>query len=351
MLPEADIYTHAWNRERFDGNPFGGHEIYETFIAGLPGGRKNPQWYLPLMPAALKKLELQDYDLIISSESGPAKGFRKNKDTVHLCYCHTPMRYLWDMYDLYYRHTGLAGRAAMKIFRRPLQRYDLWSAENVDAFAANSKFVAKRIKRIYGRESTVINPPCAVEYFSAALHSYPEGWHSEAPYVYVGNLVSYKRADLAIKACTAMGRRLTVVGSGPMRRELEAMAAGNKNIEFTGRLEEDDLRKVLAGCRALFFPGTEDFGIVPVEAQAAGLPVIAYGEGGALETVADGVSGLFFREPSVESLCNTIEEFEARTWDRDMISGRVTNYSAGRFRREFADFASEYADIRFRNIQ
>lgn len=351
MLPEADIYTHAWNSGSFDGNPFGGHEIYETFIAGLPGGRKHPQKYLPLMPAALARLDLEEYELLISSESGPAKGVRKNKHAVHLCYCHTPMRYLWDMYDLYYRNTSAAGKIAMKLFRRPLQRYDLRSAEGVDAFAANSCFVAERIKRIYGREATVINPPCEVEYFSAALHAYPEEWRREAPYLYVGELVNYKRADLAVEACRRMGRKLTVIGGGPQRRELTALAGGDKNIEFAGRLSGDELRKKFAECKALLFPGVEDFGIVPVEAQAAGAPVIAFGEGGALETVKDGVSGLFFHEASVEAVCNVIEEFEARSWNRELISERVRYYSAERFQREFAEFASDYADIRFKNVQ
>ena len=211
--------------------------------------------------------------------------------------------------------------------------------------------MAERIKRIYGRESTVINPPCNVEYFSAALHAYPEEWRNEAPYLYAGELVSYKRADLAIKACLAMGRKLVVVGSGPQRAELEALAGVDNGIEFTGRIDGDELRKKLAECKALLFPGMEDFGIVPVEAQAAGAPVIAYGAGGALETVKEGFSGLFFREAAVEDLCNAIEEFESRKWDRDLISQRVEYYSAERFRREFAAFASEYADIRFKNVQ
>lgn len=343
LLPDADIFTHAWNPGKFTGDPFAGHRITETFIGSLPGAKTGPQKYLPLMPSALKRLRLDGYNLIVSSESGPAKGVEKPAGAVHLCYCHTPMRYLWDMYGDYYRQAGLGGKLAMSLFKNYLRRYDLRSAESVDAFAANSAFVARRIKRIYGREARVIHPPAEVEYYAAGRAEVPDALRGEAPYLCVGELVGYKRSDLAVKACLRLKRKLTVVGKGPQMEELRRLANGNPDIVFAGRLESEELRRAYVSCRALIFPGIEDFGIVPVEAQAAGAPVIAFGEGGALETVVPGVSGVFFGSQDVESLCGAIEEFEGRSWDREAVSGRVGHFSAARFREEFADFAAAAA--------
>lgn len=263
-----------------------GHLVTESFIARLPFGRRKPQAYLPLMPMASRSLGLDGYDLIVSSESGPIKGIRKPKGARHVCYCHTPMRYLWDMHDEYYRSAGLAGKLSMKLFTSYLRREDLKSAESVDEFVANSAFVAERIKRIYGRDSVVVHPPVDVEFFSAAERT------SGGYYLFVGAPVAYKRLDLARAACAKMGRELVVAGGGIAT--------------------DEELRGLYAGAKALLFPGLEDFGIVPVEAQAAGCPVIAYGAGGALETVVEGRTGMFFKEQTVESLCAAIEEFESR---------------------------------------
>ena len=205
LWPEADIFTHAWNPEAI-GEPFSSHRIVESFIGRLPGARRNCQKYLPLMPVAIRRLDLSGYKLIVSSESGPIKGVRKPKEALHVCYCHTPMRYLWDMYEDYYRTTGLAGKAAMRIFRDYLRRYDLASAGSVDAFIANSGFVADRIRRIYGRESTVIYPPVESGFFREAAGSPKEDY-----YLFVGQLIAYKRPDLAIAACRKLGRRLILV--------------------------------------------------------------------------------------------------------------------------------------------
>ena len=289
MLPEADIFTHVFGKGMRDegrGMRWKGHLVTESFIARLPFGRRKPQAYLPLMPMASRSLGLDGYDLIVSSESGPIKGIRKPKGARHVCYCHTPMRYLWDMHDEYYRSAGLAGKLSMKLFTSYLRREDLKSAESVDEFVANSAFVAERIKRIYGRDSVVVHPPVDVEFFSAAERT------SGDYYLFVGAPVAYKRLDLARAACAKMGRELVVAGGGVAT--------------------DEELRGLYAGAKALLFPGLEDFGIVPVEAQAAGCPVIAYGAGGALETVVEGRTGMFFKEQTVESLCAAIEEFESR---------------------------------------
>jgi len=304
MLPEADVFTHAYVQANMEGL-FYGRKVTESFIACLPSGRRHPQVYLPLMPAASRALQLNGYDLIVSSESGPIKGIRKPKGARHVCYCHTPMRYLWDMHDEYFRTAGIGGKLAMKLFTPYLRREDLKSAESVDEFVANSAFVAERIKRIYGRDSVVVHPPVDVEFFSAAKRKAGDY------YLFVGAPVTYKRLDLARAACAKMGRELVVAGGG----------------SATG----EELRGLYAGAKALLFPGLEDFGIVPVEAQAAGCPVIAYGAGGALETVVEGRTGIFFKEQTVESLCAAVEELESHEFTADACRENARRFAKSVF--------------------
>ncbi len=336
LFPDADIFTHACARSKMPGKILS-HKITETFIGRLPGAHSGCQKYLPLMPLALKRLDLSGYRLIISSESGPAKGFRKPAGAFHVCYCHTPMRYLWDMYDDYYRAAGFAGKLAMRIFRDPLRRYDLASADSVDRFIANSEFVAERIRRIYGRDSTVIHPPVDTSFFQAAREP------KEDYYLFAGQLIGYKRPDLAAAACRRMNRKLVFVGDGPMRRMLER--PGDPLIRFTGRVEHEGLRKLYAGAKALIFPGIEDFGIVPLEAQAAGTPVIALGKGGALETVVPEKTGIFFPEPAVESLCGAIEQFESMKFEDSVLRKNPERFSCAVFDHKFMDFIREVCPI------
>ena len=335
ILPGADIFTHAYRPEPFGEASRGmlwGHRVSESFIARLPLGRRKPQAYLPLMPAASRSLRLDGYDLVVSSESGPIKGIRKPAGARHVCYCHTPMRYLWDMREEYYRRAGLAGKLAMKAFTGYLRKADLRSAESVDAFVANSAFVAERIRRIYGRESVVVHPPVDVEFFSS-------GEPAAVPfagdyYLYAGELLDYKRPGLAVDAALAMDRNLVVVGNGGLRAALERRAAGRTNVVFEGRVSDERLRSLMAGAKALVFPGVEDFGIVPVEAQASGTPVLAFGAGGALETVREGETGLFFRDGSVDSLCAAIEELESRKWSAELCRKNAARFSRGTFAAE-----------------
>jgi glycosyltransferase involved in cell wall biosynthesis len=328
MFPEADIFTHAWDKKRV-GEPFSRHRITETFIARLPGARGNCQKYLPFMPAALRRLDLSGYDLIVSSESGPVKGIRKPAGAVHVCYCHTPMRYLWDMYADYYAQASPPAKLAMALFKRPLRRYDLKSAENVDLFLANSRFVGERIKRIYGRESVVVYPPVDTEFFAAAGNGDKENY-----YLFVGQLIAYKRPDLAAALAARTGRKVVIAGEGPMSAELRR--AAGPGVVFTGRVSRETLRRLYARARALIFPGIEDFGIVPVEAQAAGTPVIALGAGGALETVVDGKTGVFFGEATPESLIGAVEEFERMDFSPEVMRQQAQRFSAGEFRKNFA---------------
>ena len=320
MFPDADVFAHAFGRglwDRGSGIRWRGHDVRETFIARLPFGRRHPQAYLPLMPMATRALRLDGYDLIISSESGPIKGIRKPAGARHICYCHTPMRYLWDMYDEYYRDAGLGGKLAMKLFTSYLRKEDLKSADSVDSFVANSHFVAERIRRIYGRDSVVVHPPVDVEFFSSPIEQSNNRTIEQSPYyLFAGANVKYKRLDLAEAACRRMDRKLVV-------------ARG---------VSDERLRELYAGARALLFPGLEDFGIVPVEAQAAGTPVIAFGRGGALETVVQNETGLFFAEQTVDSLCGALEEFEARPW------------SAGRCRENAGRFAAAVFESKMRKV-
>lgn len=284
LYPEADIFTHAISGELRRHFP---KKVFESHVASLPFGRVMPQMYLPLMPSASRAFDMSEYDLIISSESGPIKGIVKPSGARHICYCHTPMRYVWDLYDEYYRQAGAIGKLAMSLFTPYLRKEDLRSAESVDEFVANSKFVANRIRKIYGREAKVVHPPVDVDFFHGE-------YEKKNYYLFAGANVPYKRLDLAREACRRMGRELKVVGGG---------------------MSDDEFRRAYGEARALIFPGIEDFGIVPVEAQAAGTPVVAFGLGGALETVSEGETGMFFREHSAESLMNAIEEFEGRKWD------------------------------------
>lgn len=331
IWPDADIFTHACNPDILP-ETIRSHNLKTTFIDKLPGAKNNCQKYLPMMPSALKKLDLGDYDLIISSESGPIKGIRKPQTATHICYCHTPMRYLWDMYEEYFRNTSITGKAAMMLFKNYLRKYDLASADSVDHFIANSNFVAERIKRIYGRDSTVIYPPVNSDFFS-------EGdYEKNDYYLFVGQLIPYKQPKLAIDACRRLDRRLIVVGDGTQRRELETVAGAR--ITFAGRASGEKLRGLYAGARALLFPGVEDFGIVPLEAQAAGTPVIALRAGGAKETVIDGSTGLFFDTPDVDALSAAIEEFEKieSSFLPDVMIKHATSFSEARFRAEIRQF-------------
>ena len=331
LFPQADIFTHAWNPEKV-GKPFNSHKINETFISHLPMAREKCQIYLPLMPSALARLDFSAYNLILSSESGPCKGIRKPSGVRHVCYCHTPMRYVWDMFDDYYRAAGLGGKIAMQLFKNYMRKYDLKSAENVDLFLANSKFVAERIKRIYGRDSIVVYPPVDTDYFIREAGDEPKDY-----YLFAGQLISYKRPELALRACLKMHRKLMIVGDGPMRPQLEKEAAGNPDIIFAGRTTRFPLRKYYAEAKALIFPGIEDFGIVPLESQSVGVPVIALGIGGALETVVQGKTGIFFPEPTVDSLCRSIEEFEALRFDRQTIIGHAHKFHRDVFVQKMRD--------------
>ncbi len=334
--PDADIYTHVADENRI--SPLIRSRIKgTTFIAKLPFAKRLYKLYLPLMPWALEQLDLTGYDLVISSESGPAKGVLVPADALHLCYCHSPMRYIWAMYHDYLQQASLAKRWGLRVLAHYLRIHDVTSAARVDLFVANSSCVARRIKRCYNRDAEVVYPPVDTDTYQAV-----DGDVVGDFYLMVGELVAYKRFDLGIKAAKSLGRKLVIVGSGEQWSELSKMV-GPETI-LLGPQPTSELRNLYATCRALIFPGEEDFGIVPVEAMASGRPVIAYRRGGAVETVKANVSGLFFESQTEASLCDAIQRFEARTWDSTAIRAHAQNFAAKHFRRRMRFLVTQALD-------
>ena len=249
LYPQADIFTHVVDREKLLPE-FRRHKISTTFINSLPASRRLYKKYLPLMPHALEQLDLTDYDLVISSESGPAKGVITRPDCLHVCYCHTPMRYLWDNWPAYMRSTGRLSRLAMRLLLPSLRQWDCLSAQRVDHFVANSRHVARRIRKYWRREAAVVHPPVDTNAFTPRAE--PGGEH----YLCFGRLASYKRVDLAVEVCTRLGRPLVVAGDGEMMQQLKAKAG--PSVRFVGRQDDAAVRELMARSRALLFPGEED---------------------------------------------------------------------------------------------
>ncbi len=301
LFPEADIFTHVYDPSAMS-DTIRAHKVTTSFIQKLPGARRHYQSYLPLMPMALEHLDLRGYDLVISSESGPAKGVIAAPDALHLSYVHSPMRYLWDHYHDYREATGPLGRALMPLLCHRLRAWDMHSAARVDRILANSRFVQRRIAKAWRRDAHVLHPPVEVDLFSRAEAVGPA-------YLWVGQMVPYKRPDLAIDAFNALGLPLVMVGDGPLAQAMRRRAG--PTITILPRLDFQALRRAYAQCRALVFPAEEDFGIVPVEVMASGRPVLAYAGGGALDSVTAGVSGQFFAEQTVSSLIAGVEAMEA----------------------------------------
>jgi glycosyltransferase involved in cell wall biosynthesis len=329
MHPEADVFVHVCDEalvRQALGPGFRGR-IVQSFISKLPGAKTHYQKYLPLMPLACEQLDLSAYDLVISSESGPAKGVITRPDAVHVCYCHSPMRYVWDQYHQYRDNAGWLVRRLFPLVAHYLRQWDRLSADRVDSFVANSAFVASRIRKYYRREAQVVHPPVNVQDFA---HDVPRGDH----YVLLGQLVPYKRADLAVRAFNQLGLPLVVIGEGEQMALLRSIA--RPNVRLLGRQPFEVIRAQLQTCRALVFPGLEDFGIVPVEAMAAGAPVIAFGQGGALETVIDGVTGVLFDEQTVDALVAAVARIESGAVRIDPAAAHrhALRFDGARFERE-----------------
>lgn len=329
-FPDADIYTHVYDPAVVAASPLADKHIRTTFIHRLPFAARLYQKYLPLMPMALEQLDLSGYDLVISTESGPAKGVILPPEVAHVCYCFTPMRYVWDMYHDYLTRSGWFTRLMMPPLIHYLRLWDRLSADRVDHFLADSAFVARRINKFYRRDADVLYPPIEVDEFTMA----PE---HEGFYLCVGALVRYKKADLAVRAFNQLGLPLVVIGDGELYDEIRA--AAGPNVKVLGRQSRAVILDHYRRCKALVFPGVEDFGIVPLEAMATGKPVIAYGRGGALETVVDGVTGLYFHEQTENGLIGAVQRLECGdlVFDAATIRSHAAGFDIAVFNRRLLD--------------
>lgn len=332
LLPGADVFTLLWRR----GSVLPEIEARVkslSFLDRLPGVRHHYRYFLPLFPGAIRSLDLKGYDLVLSSSHAVAKGVRIPPGAIHVSYVHTPMRYVWDTRMDYFRFGGGRWwkRGAVGLLSPYLRRFDLRTASGVDHFVANSENVRNRIQRIYGVGSEVIYPPVDTGFFTPAR----DGGAGDY-YLVVSSLVPYKRIDLAVDAFSGGRRKLLVAGTGTQEAALRARA--RPPVEFLGEVSDDRLRELYRHCRALIFPGREDFGIVPVEAQACGRPVVCYGEGGALETVVDGVTGIHFRPQTKEALIDAVGRLENTHWNPEAIRHNSLRFSRRRFRDEIKEF-------------
>ena len=329
LFPEADLFT------LIDAIPEGqrdfllGKQPRTSFVQRLPRGRTAYRNYFPLMPLAIEQFDLSSYDLILSSSHAFAKGAITGPDQLHVCYCHSPIRYAWDLYPRYLEELGPWKALLARLFLHYIRIWDCRTPNGVDAFLANSGFVARRIRKVYGRDAHVVYPPVAVETFRpvAAKESY---------YLTAARLVPYKRVDLVVKAFGRMPtKRLVVVGGGPELAKLAALAT--PNVSVLGYQPRSRLVELMSKARAFVYAAQEDFGIVLVEAQACGTPVIAYGRGGAREIVADGLTGTLFAEQTEEAVIGAVEAFERSDFDTAMMRANAERFSTAVFRRNFAE--------------
>lgn len=343
LAPGAEIHTLVHSRRPGAVSPvIRSHPIRPTLADRLPGAERYYASLLPLYPFLLSRHRVEA-DFILSSDASLAKGMSHAPGVPHVCYCHSPPRYLWDMQQEYME--GMPGwkRRLFEAVTPRLRRFDLESAGSVDRFIANSRFVADRIRRIYGRDSEVIHPPVELSRFSPGR---PPGDY----YLVVSALVPYKKVELAVRAFNALKKPLVVCGEGPERARLERLAG--PTVSLTGGLSRREIREHFERCRAFVFPGVEDFGITPLEAQACGRPVIAYGEGGALETVVEGETGLFFHEQTAEGLAEAVRSFEARSGEFSPVRCRAQaeRFGPRRFRRRIRGFLEEHYPSYFKGF-
>lgn len=329
LFPDAPVYTAMYDRKAMP-ELMAGWKIYTSFMDRLPGIYRRHQLYLPLYPLAFEQFDFSEYDVVISNKSGFCHGVITPANTVHICYCLTPTRFLWNTgHYLAREQVGGPFRRLLVPLLSVLRLWDQVAAQRVDYFVSISRAVQQRVAKFYRRDSVIIYPPVNTRRFETDT---PPGDYD----LIVSRLVPYKRIDLAVKAYTRLGRPLVIVGDGRDRPTLEAIAG--PTVRFVGRVSEEELRRWVQGCRAFVFPGEEDFGIAPIEAQAAGRPVIAYAAGGALDTVIEGVTGTFFHEPSPEALAEAVVRLDTIQFDPATIREHARRFDVSNFKRAFLDF-------------
>lgn len=332
LFPDAPVYVSMYAPEKMPAK-YQTWDIRTTWMQRLPLVTKKHQPFMPLYPAAFETFDLSGYDLVLSSASAFCHGVITRPETCHVCYCHTPTRFMWNYFDYVKRESlSPAKQRALVPFLFNLRTWDRVSADRVDYWIANSRLVRQRIAKFYRRTSAVIHPPVSADRFQ------PSDGHDDYFFV-LSRLIPYKRIDLAVQACTRIGARLLVAGSGRETERLKKMAG--PTVEFLGRVSDEEMIGLYARCKAFLFPGVEDFGITPLEAMASGRPVIAFGSGGSLDTVVPGETGEFFAEQTVESLAATLAAFEPNAYDPAKIRAHAETFDAAVFRKRILDFVTD----------
>ncbi|MBG0784483.1 MAG: glycosyltransferase family 4 protein [Anaerolineaceae bacterium] len=344
IWPQTPVYTLVTNEKGNCRSIIDSTEVNRSFVNKMPFAKRKHQAYLPLMPLAIEQFDLSDYNLIISDSHAIAKGVLTGPDQLHISYIHTPIRYAWDMQGAYLQQTGLnhglRGLLAKSLLHY-IRLWDLRTVPGVDQFIANSKYIARRIMKVYKRESTVIHPPVDIERFSVSAEK-------SDYYLALSRLVQYKKTDLIVQAFTQMpDKKLIVIGDGQQMKSLKRIATGN--IEFLGFQPDSAVEDYLKHAKALIYAAEEDFGIVPVEAQACGTPVIAFGKGGALETIIHGETGFFFDRQEPDALVQAITDFEAHpALSPEKIRQNAERFSKSRFKTEMQSFIETAYDRYFK---
>lgn len=332
----SPIFTLVQDAKNLKGSYFENLDVSSSFIQKLPFAKTKYRNYLPLFPMAIEQFDLSGFDVILSSSHCVAKGILTHPEQIHICYCHTPIRYAWDLMHTYLREanleSGIKGRLVQMILHY-LRNWDAQSSSRADYFIANSKFVASRIEKFYKRSSQVIHPPVDTDFYQCKEEK-------QDYYITASRLVQNKRMDLIVRAFAQIPhKKLIVIGDGPERKKLENLATAN--VEFLGAQSKESLKTHLQNAKAFLFAAIEDFGILPVEAMATGTPVIALGKGGTLETVVHGETGLLYPDQTEQSLLNALLEMEKMAFDPKKCRKRALAFSAQRFHQEFQDFVSD----------